>query len=112
MLVEIFLLLKKTIKELKSAENEAEQIVENAKKEFQLMIQNKKKEQNLTKEKLIAELNRKGQEIVIEKINNAKQKSIEINNTCNIQQGLIRKFAQDKFEEAVKMIINELIKVK
>ena len=49
-------MLKKTIKELKIAENEAEQIVENAKKEFQIMIQNKKKEQNITKEKLIDEL--------------------------------------------------------
>jgi len=61
---------------------------------------------------LIDELNSKGQEIVIEKINNAKQKSIEINNACNKQQELIRKIAQDKFEEAIKMIIDELVKVK
>ncbi len=103
-------MLKKIVKDLSDVENEAEYIIKNAQKEAQKMIEEEKKRQKEIKEKMISEYHKKGRDLVEERIKmaNEKAKTIYVNSKAEIEK--IKNDTKNKFEQAVEMVINQMVK--
>ncbi|HNR64757.1 MAG TPA: hypothetical protein PKJ95_00525 [Atribacterota bacterium] len=103
-------MLKKIVEELTDIENEAVKIMENAHQEAQNLIEAEKNKQERIKEELISEFNKAGQEMMNERINNALKKVKEIYNIIEAEKRIIEKDAKDKFDQAVEMVLEQIVK--
>ena len=103
-------MLKKIVKELTNAENEAITIMENARKEAQKMVEKEKNKQEQIKERAISEFNKKGQDMVKNRINEAHKKAEEIYITTKENKDEIIKNIKDKFDRAVEMVLDQIEK--
>lgn len=103
-------MLKKIVKELTDIENEAVKIMEDARQEAQDLIEAERNKQNKIKEELITEFNKAGQEMVDERIKDALIKVKEIYNITEKEKKIIEKDAKDKFDQAVEMVLEQIVK--
>ncbi|HOR42494.1 MAG TPA: hypothetical protein PK111_04960 [Atribacterota bacterium] len=103
-------MLKKIVKELEEVEKEAENTIEKAQNDAQKAIQEEINQQEEIRKKLIAELNKKGRELVDAKINNALSEAEEIYEESVRERKIIEQNTMNKFEKAVQMILNQIVK--
>ena len=103
-------MLKKIVEELTNVEDEAIKIIEDAQKEAQKMIENERNNQKQIKESVISEFNKKGQDIVKKRIDEAHKKAKEICITAEKEKGNITKNIKDKFDQAVEMVLDQIVK--
>lgn len=103
-------MLKKIINELKNSENEANRIIDGAKNETQKQIAYEKEQLEIIKGDTIKEWNKKGQAMVDDRVKMAKQKANEIYENSKEEKNVMRKSLKNKYDKAIEMIINELVK--
>lgn len=103
-------MLKKIVKELEEVEKEAENTIEKAQNDAQKAIQEEINQQEEIRKKLIAELDKKGRELVDAKINNALSEAEEIYEESVRERKIIEQNTMNKFEKAVQMILNQIVK--
>jgi len=103
-------MLKKIINELKNSENEANRIIDGANNEAQKQIAYEKEQLEIIKGDTIKEWNEKGQDMVDDRVKMAEQKANEIYKNSKEEKILMRKSLKNKYDKAIEMIINELVK--
>ncbi|MFA7574152.1 MAG: hypothetical protein WCY14_01475 [Arcobacteraceae bacterium] len=103
-------MLKKIINELKNSENEANRIIDGANNEAQKQIAYEKEQLEIIKDDTIKEWNKKGQAMVDDRVKMAKQKANEIYENSKEEKNVMRKSLKNKYDKAIEMIINELVK--
>lgn len=103
-------MLKKIINELKNSENEANRIIDGAKNETQKQIAYEKEQLEIIKDDTIKEWNKKGQAMVDDRVKMAEQKANEIYENSKEEKNVMRKSLKNKYDKAIEMIINELVK--
>lgn len=103
-------MLKKIVKELEEVEKEAENTIEKAQNDAQKAIQEEINQQDEIRKKLIAELDKKGRELVDAKINNALSEAEEIYEESVRERKIIEQNTMNKFEKAVQMILDQIVK--
>lgn len=103
-------MLKKIVRELEDIEKEAEKMIQDAQKEAEKMIQDEMNRQIENREKLILELNQTGQNLVKETTDNAQAKAEDIYEKNLIEQQKVRQNSLKIFEEAVQIILKQIVK--
>ncbi|MDD4764257.1 MAG: hypothetical protein PHS39_00085 [Atribacterota bacterium] len=103
-------MLKKIINELKNLENEANRIIDGANNEAQKQIAYEKEQLEIIKDDTIKEWNKKGQAMVDDRVKMAEQKANEIYENSKEEKNVMRKSLKNKYDKAIEMIINELVK--
>ncbi|MDY0382224.1 MAG: hypothetical protein RBS20_00535 [Atribacterota bacterium] len=103
-------MLKKIVTELTNVENEAIKIMEDAQKEAQKMIEEEKNNQEQIKESVISDFNKKGQDMVKKRVDEAHKKAKEIYCATKEEKGEIVKNIKDKFDQAVEMVLDQIVK--
>ena len=103
-------MLKKIINELKNSENEANRIIDGANNEAQKQIAYEKEQLEIIKGDTIKEWNEKGQDMVDDRVKMAEQKANEIYENSKEEKNVMRKSLKNKYDKAIEMIINELVK--
>jgi V/A-type H+/Na+-transporting ATPase subunit G/H len=103
-------MLKKIITELKDTENEAEKIIEDARLKAKRMMQDEKDKHEKNKNKISDQWNQKGQEMVEERTKKAHQNASDIHDNCKKEKDKLRNSFKSRKEEAIKMILNNLVK--
>jgi len=103
-------MLKKIINELKNSENEANRIIDGANNEAQKQIAYEKEQLEIIKGDTIKEWNKKGQAMVDDRVKMAEQKANEIYENSKEEKNVMRKSLKNKYDKAIEMIINELVK--
>ncbi|MDD3640221.1 MAG: hypothetical protein PHE00_00290 [Atribacterota bacterium] len=103
-------MLKKIINELKNSENEANRIIDGANNEAQKQIAYEKEQLEIIKDDTIKEWNKKGQAMVDDRVKMAEQKANEIYENSKEEKNVMRKSLKNKYDKAIEMIINELVK--
>jgi len=103
-------MLKKIIKEIKDIENNAEKILEEAKKESEKLINDERQNQERIRNEKIDQWNKEGQEIVEYRTKKAQEKAKEIKGNCAKEKEWIRNSTEKKFDKAIKMILDKLVR--
>ena len=106
----VSIMLKKIVKELEDVEKEAEKMIQDAQAEAEKMIQDEINWQIENRNKLILKINQNGQNLVKETIDNAQVKAEGIYKANIIEQQKIRQESLNKFEEAVQIILKQIVK--